>query len=153
MLNANSFFLPTQIKIIDAFDFPEQFSPTILKNIRSGKWIAFITTHDDIFDEQQLSQFYIVEKAFFLNNPLQLKSYSWEKQETPISMEKGVLGIYALDFIEGSEYFDELSDYLDNEELAIFTEDKAFFKLPFEDGYLSFDVARHDDEIVAIHFY
>lgn len=143
--------LNEQIKILDSFDFPEQFSKINISNIQKGTWIVFNETNEDEMNGTIVSKFFIVEKKYFQNNP-NYDSYLWKTQENVISIEKGIIGIYNHNFIASENYINEMDDNVSNNEQAGVSNDYIACKTPFcNDGYFNFDTVIENNKVVALN--
>lgn len=139
--------LDKQIKLMDAFDFVEQFSALEISNIKEGLWLAFTTDEDC-----ELPMFYVVNNSYFKNIEDMVGDY-WKRNDEVVSIEKGVIGLYnnnwktknIKDYIEGLEKT-IASDYqngIENQYLVCST--------PYgNDGYFAFETVFSGGEIVAI---
>lgn len=149
--------LENQIKIMDAFDFIEQFTAFTVSNIKEGLWNAFSTVAniEDIDIEEQnndIPNFYVVEHLYFekFND---IEHYNWEKNENIISIEKGVIGIYndSLDTHSVDNYYDDLEEAISSEYQDGIKNQYLVCPTPYgNDGNFSFDTIKENGKIVAI---
>jgi hypothetical protein len=144
--------LGSDIKILDALDFPEQFSLVTLSNIQEGLWLALNETTEDEMMGDIVSQFVMVEKDYYQQND-DIEQYDWNKQDEIISIEKGIIGIYGVNFYGDENYREELDDAVSNDNHACVLTNYVACKTPFgNDDNFSFDIVKHNGKIVAIQF-
>lgn len=119
MNNIGKIQLEKEIKILDAFDFPEEFSSVSIPNIKDGTWIAFnqIVTMDEDIGEKVVSKIVLVEEEYFKSNP-KIASYEWAYDEQDVSVEKGVIGVFNTRFKAQEKYMDAVEETVSSETQA-----------------------------------
>jgi len=142
--------LGNEIKILDAFDFPEQFSLVPLSAVFTGLWVALNETAEDEMMGDIVTQFMIIQKEYYQKNN-DIDQYDWQKQDRVISIEKGIVGFYEIGFNGSENYRNELDDTVSNDNQAGVMEGYVVCRTPFgNDGNFSIALVKQDEKIVAI---
>lgn len=155
MNNLGEIQFKNEIQILDAFDFPEQFSAVKLTNIQDGVWLVFNENLDDETPDDEIAgdvvtKLLIVEKNYFQKN-IAHELYKWEKQEEIISIEKGILGIFNNDFTYFEDYTDEMTQAVSNQYRAGVLKNYVVCETPYgNDDYFSFYTVKENNKIVAL---
>lgn len=143
--------LDNEIRIMDAFDFIEQFTVINLSDIAPGWWTAFDDYVENDEDEEyglNINYFWVVENTYFAKNR-DPENYNWQRSEQVIYIEKGVIGIYNSQTIDSENYFADLEDALSSVHQN--TRNYIVCSTPFgNDGCFTFDTLKENDNVVAI---
>lgn len=151
--------LENQIKIMDAFDFIEQFSAFTVSNIKEGLWFAFCENnegeHDGIEHNREgenVPTFFLIEELYFEKSG-DIETYMWQKNENIISIEKGAVGIYnhSLESDKVDNYYDNLDQAFSSKyQDSLKNQYIAFLTPSGNNGCFVFDTVQENGKIVAL---
>lgn len=150
--------LENNIKIMDAFDFVEQFSALTVSNTKEGLWLAFnempIEYEEIENDNDKIPNFYLVESKYFEKSN-HVEAYNWERNENFISIEKGAIGIYnnslCLKMSDVEQYYKNMDEAISQPYQDGLKNQYIAFLTPYgNDGYFAFDTVQENGKIVAI---